>query len=364
MKRKSNLKFSVITVTYNCRDTLERAMSSVLEQKYEGIEYIVIDGASSDGTLDIIDKYTDKLAYFISEPDDGIYDAMNKGVQHATGDVICFLNSDDYYLESNALSKVATAFEESAADIVAARADFGYGLSANVTESLLSKLKFQMIFIHQALFVKKHLFDKIGEFDSSLKYAADYKWMLQVYNDGYKIYGLDDVVVFYSRDGRSSGIECIDEMKQIAVLNSELHCDIFKSDIDIEYRRILDDWHFERVLFYSALEKRLKIYRQLFGGKEKIVLWGAGYWGGLILNSIRQCGFDIVKVIDKAGNKDNFYGIPVEDNYAYLMDAIVVITTDRYEEEIAIKLNEQGLIEKVDFLRFSYVKKIMIGYDI
>ena len=102
-----NTKISVITVVYNAKDTIERTIKSVIAQLYDNYEYIIIDGGSTDGTLDIIEKYRDKISYFISESDEGIYDAMNKGVLKATGDYVAFINADDWY-EPNAFKLVAS----------------------------------------------------------------------------------------------------------------------------------------------------------------------------------------------------------------------------------------------------------------
>lgn len=91
------VKISVITVCYNAVDTLEKTIQSVLEQTYHNIEYIIIDGGSTDGTVEIIHRYVDYLAYWVSEPDRGIYDAMNKGIERATGEWVNFMNAGDYF---------------------------------------------------------------------------------------------------------------------------------------------------------------------------------------------------------------------------------------------------------------------------
>ena len=97
MSRDLNLKISIITVSYNAAKTIEQTILSVVNQTYKNIEYIIIDGGSTDGTVDIIKKYTDKLAYWVSEPDDGMYDALVKGFEHITGDVCAYINADDFY---------------------------------------------------------------------------------------------------------------------------------------------------------------------------------------------------------------------------------------------------------------------------
>lgn len=100
------VKISVITVCYNAVDTLEKTIQSVLEQTYHNIEYIIIDGGSTDGTVEIIHRYVDYLAYWVSEPDRGIYDAMNKGIERATGEWVNFMNAGDYFYNYDVISNV------------------------------------------------------------------------------------------------------------------------------------------------------------------------------------------------------------------------------------------------------------------
>jgi len=113
---KTRPKISIITVVWNNAATIKDAIESVLSQTYDNIEYIVIDGASTDGTVEIIKSYGDKIAAFVSEPDRGLYDAMNKGIALATGDIVGILNSDDFYINSHVLEDVALAFEQSQCD--------------------------------------------------------------------------------------------------------------------------------------------------------------------------------------------------------------------------------------------------------
>src|SRR3989338_1857456 len=108
----SLLKFSVITVCFNAAQTIERAMRSVCSQTYPHIEYIIVDWASTDKTLEIVDKYAGRVNKLISEKDNGIYDAMNKGIKTSTGDILYFLNADDYFCDDNVLEDIAQAFEE------------------------------------------------------------------------------------------------------------------------------------------------------------------------------------------------------------------------------------------------------------
>jgi len=110
------MKVSIITITYNSAETVEDTIQSVLSQDYSNVEYIIIDGASRDDTMAIVNRYRDKIATIISESDKGIYDAMNKGVSVATGDIVGILNSDDFYADSNVITDVVASMKQTNSD--------------------------------------------------------------------------------------------------------------------------------------------------------------------------------------------------------------------------------------------------------
>lgn len=178
-----SIKYSIITVTYNSGTTVEQTIKSVLAQTYSNFEYILIDGASSDNTVDIIKKYAeaDNRIRYISEPDEGIYDAMNKGIEMASGDVIAILNSDDYY-ESDALEKVRSVIPDGKDFVVYGMVRFVDGDAEN---SILFRnhntLPLYMI-MHPACFVSKAIYGKY-RYDTSYRAAADYDLFLKLYND-------------------------------------------------------------------------------------------------------------------------------------------------------------------------------------
>ena len=168
-----NLDFSIITVSYNSENTIERSIKSVLNQSYENYEYIIIDGASTDKTNDIIEKHKEhfkgRLTH-ISEPDNGIYDAMNKGISLAKGKIICLLNSDDYYFE-NTLSIVYDAYKNSNAKSVITgelifKSEAGEQLLKTSEGRFRKKMKLYKNGVrHPATFVPKVIYDTIGLFD-------------------------------------------------------------------------------------------------------------------------------------------------------------------------------------------------------
>ena len=175
-------KISIITITLNSERYLEQTISSVVDQTYGNIEYIIVDGGSTDGTLDIIRKYDAKIDRWISEPDKGIADAMNKGLSLATGDYILFLHSDDYLLNSGVLEQAA-GFLTKPYDIVM----YDIILERNEKKSLVSPrgltwwINFKTGIFHQSVLCSKTLFREIGTFDTNFHIAMDYDFFLRAY---------------------------------------------------------------------------------------------------------------------------------------------------------------------------------------
>jgi glycosyltransferase involved in cell wall biosynthesis len=181
------MKVSIITISYNSAETIEDTIKSVVSQDYPNIEYIIIDGASKDATLSIVDKYKNKIAKVVSEKDKGIYDAMNKGVQNATGDIIGILNSDDYYYDTTVISEVVRLFELEKTDglyadlVYVDRTDsdkiIRYWKSGNYKPG-----KFLQGWMppHPTFFVKKEVYQNFGLYNTELRSAADYEYMLRV----------------------------------------------------------------------------------------------------------------------------------------------------------------------------------------
>ncbi len=183
------MKVSIITVVFNNSKTITDAINSVLSQNYPNIEYIIIDGKSTDGTLDIIISYSDKITKVISEPDNGIYDAMNKGIMYATGDIIGILNSDDIYADEKVILDVANLFiSNKSLDIVYGNLVYVKAEDTNhVVRNWISKAYFKKYFEwgnvppHPTLFLKKSVYNKVGLFNLEFKLAADYEFMLRLF---------------------------------------------------------------------------------------------------------------------------------------------------------------------------------------
>jgi glycosyltransferase involved in cell wall biosynthesis len=169
---------SIITVVFNGERYLEQTILSVINQTCKNIEYIVIDGGSTDGTLDIINKYDGRIDYWVSEPDSGIYDAMNKGIRLARGEIIGIINSDDYYIDNAVEKIVETAGREPEAWVF--HADMRFEKANGMSETWRSKETlsrsdfYHMPINHPTAFVRAACYEKYGVFDTRYKVAADY----------------------------------------------------------------------------------------------------------------------------------------------------------------------------------------------
>jgi glycosyltransferase involved in cell wall biosynthesis len=176
------LKISIITVCYNSSEYIRSAVESVRYQSYPNLEYIVIDGGSTDATLDILYEYKYLISHLISGPDSGIYDAMNKGLALASGDVVGILNSDDFFLNSDVLENVAKVFDQNPhVDMVLGNVDF---VSLNDLENPIRlyssanfhpwKLRFGLMPAHPGAFIKKSAYNRVGQYKLGYKISADF----------------------------------------------------------------------------------------------------------------------------------------------------------------------------------------------
>lgn len=206
------MKISIITISYNSAQTIEDTILSVTGQQNVSLEYIVVDGGSKDETLQIIEKYKDHISKFISEPDNGIYDAMNKALKMATGDVVGILNSDDVYTDEKVLSDVISRFEKTPAH--ALYADLVY-----VERNNLNKIKRKWISgyykpgafkkgwmpPHPTFFVKNEVYKKYGIFNTALHSAADYELMLRfIHKHQISVIYLPRIIIKMRQGGKSN----------------------------------------------------------------------------------------------------------------------------------------------------------------
>ena len=219
------MKVSIITVVYLNKETIGHAIDSVLAQTYNDIEYIIVDGGSTDGTVDIINSYGKKITAFVSEPDKGIYDAMNKGIRLATGDVVGILNSDDFYIDDGVIAKVVREFEEKGVDSVFA--DLVYVKPDNLSRYVRrysskkfkpSKFAYGWMPAHPTFFVKKTFYDQYGLYKTDYKIAADYELLIRFLHKYKLSYSYIDAVLTVMRMGGAS----TSGLKSNWILNKEI----------------------------------------------------------------------------------------------------------------------------------------------
>ena len=229
------MKISVITVCFNSEKVIEEAILSVLKQKQDNLEYIVVDGKSSDGTMKILEKYKDKISILVSEKDKGIFDAMNKGVKLATGDLIYFLNSDDRFYDEDVICDIVKVAQENK-DIdylyggVVCKNIFG-GKSMNTFLKEISEFSFKcgQHIKHQSIFVKRDLFDKFGLFDISYEVSAAYEWESRLIKNHCKGLFVNRLIAYYDQTGFSSRGVWAQYIEKTKIINK--HFGIFFSSI-------------------------------------------------------------------------------------------------------------------------------------
>ncbi len=213
------MKISIIVVCYNSAETIEQTIYSIVNQTYPNINFVVIDGQSDDGTVEIIKKYADYIDYWSSEPDLGIYDAMNKGILHAEGEYIYFLGADDCLIDLNVLDRVAKLLKQDI-DIFCGRA-WGIDDDMSYLQRVMGRsYSREDIFSgemspHQGMFVKTALLKQM-KFNIGYLIAADYDFFLKSLLLGSKIEYSDEIIAFYSLSGQSSqAVKCYDEYVKI-----------------------------------------------------------------------------------------------------------------------------------------------------
>ncbi len=235
-------KVSIITVSYNSASTIRDTIESVLAQDYPDVEYIIVDGASRDGTMDIVREYEDRIATVISEPDKGIYDAMNKGIDAATGDVVGILNSDDFYVGETSISQLIGRMEGKQADCVFADLVFvdpkdtnrvvRYYDSGNFRPE---RLRYGWMPAHPTFMVKRELYQKHGGYALDYEVAADYEMMVRLLHTAKASYAYLPAVVIKMRAGGVS----TSGLRASWVLNTEIVRACNENDLPTSLPRVL-----------------------------------------------------------------------------------------------------------------------------
>jgi glycosyltransferase involved in cell wall biosynthesis len=189
-----DVKISVVTAVFNNRGTIGEALNSVLSQSHPHVELIVIDGMSTDGTRDVLDGFAKRLDVYVSEPDNGIYHALNKGIELATGDVIGFLHSDDVLADSRALERIAHAFRDAAVgavygDLVYVRQDDTARVVRTWHAGIINGTSLARGWMppHPTFYARREIYERLGSFDTTFRIAADYDCMLRFLKAGIRV---------------------------------------------------------------------------------------------------------------------------------------------------------------------------------
>lgn len=346
MIEKYKIKVSIITVVYNGIKTIEQTIKSVLQQSYKNIEYIIIDGLSTDGTQSIIEKYKKNIAYFISEKDDGLYDAMNKGISKATGDIIGIINSDDWYVE-NIIEKIVRYFEQNEVELV-------YGKIISIAQDGVERLSVQrplddiwycMVTPHPSVFVKKSVYKKFGTFNTAYKISADYDYLLRVYSQNVKFGYLDEVIAYF----RCGGISTLrqKEMWDEAYIISMKYINTCSNKEEILSKiKEVYHWNYFTIEITTKKKRLLELLYCYFHDKvKKVIIFGIGIWGKKCYK-ILKC--EEISIMYFSDNNKEKWGINIHEikvispQKLINMDAYILIAVKDGWEEIKYELQNMG----------------------
>ena len=250
------MKVSIITVCFNSEKTIERTINSVLSQNYSNIEYIIVDGYSNDSTIQIIEKYKNSIQKFVSEKDDGIYDAINKGISISTGDIVGILNSDDIFSNQSIISDIAKVFNEKPQlDSIIGNIAF-----INDKEKIVriynskswrpNRLQYGFMPPHPSFYCKRELFHKFGWYKKDYKIAADYELLirfLKIHQISY--YQLNTIMVYMNLGGVSTN-----GFKSIFLLNREVKRACEENGLNTNYLKLYSKY-FLKILEFIRIHK-------------------------------------------------------------------------------------------------------------
>jgi glycosyltransferase involved in cell wall biosynthesis len=245
---------SVITVSRNCEATIIDTINSVLSQSYPAIEYIIIDGSSTDGTVDLISSFGSRISKFISEPDDGMYDAINKGIRLSSGNIIGILNSDDFFYDKEVISRVAEAFSEN--DIDAVYGDVKFVDPKNTSEIVRNysskhfnrgRFKFGFMPAHPSFYAKRELFEKFGYYKTDYTIAADFDLLIRfIYTNKIRCKYLEMPFAIMRTGGKSTK-----SFRSNIILNREIKRACRENGISTSYIKIYSKYFLKMFEYFA-----------------------------------------------------------------------------------------------------------------
>lgn len=369
MENRLDYKFSIITVCYNEEKTIQKTIESVLKQTWKDFEYVIVDGASYDGTENIVSNYVnhDCRIKWYSEKDCGIYNAMNKGISHAKGEFIYFLNAGDVLYSEDVLEKVAEVIDLRKAEIIIGDIVIGNALksvrySYNTGKKLYENLRKRIGVCHQAIFASKSSLD--DGFDEEFIICADFNWLCQQVNKHRKIEKVDCIVVNYDNNGFSSQVHNQKLMikESIKIVKNNFGGDNLKKHINLE--ALLIEKEKNRYL-YELMNRWIILKQQRVNissffinrGIERIAIYGMHYIGERLYDELIDAQVEIVYAIDRNKYKEN-WKIPILQPNEQLdtVDAIVITPIFDF---IEIK---ESLSQKITCLMISIEEILFYEY--
>ena len=234
---------SIITVVYNGEKYLEQTIQSVINQTYKNIEYIIIDGGSTDGTLDIVKKYEKHISYWVSEPDEGLYYAMNKGIGLANGELVGMINSDDWY-ELNAIELMVDAYKHNPKKTIfhADRYDIDENGNRKIRKFNSSSFKFKyygMTYNHPSMFITKDEYKK-HSYNTEIRALSDYQFVLEAFlRDNNTLFYIEQPTVNYRLDGISANLQLYEKLKEGYIIKKNAGMTLLENLFSICFRFVV-----------------------------------------------------------------------------------------------------------------------------
>ena len=351
------MKFSIVTVCLNSAKTIRQTIESVIYQKYENIEYIIIDGGSTDGTVDIIKEYGDRITYWVSEKDNGLYDAMNKGISRATGDVISLLNSDDWY-EPDILGKVKEYFETYKVDMVCGSIrnildNEEVGLTTSRYD--LEKLHLRVQCMPPALFCKRCVYEQIGLFNTEFKITADFEWEMKAWQKRISCYNATDIFTNFRLTGTSGQQKYLAMQENYEIARRYLPQ--FQTEVDAFYSDRLESCFYEQSFTEQFENMDKNLLCKLFTDKQ-FYIWGTGIQGAMCLHTMENLELQCIGFVDNDKRKWNskIKGYQIYEPDKLDKNMKICIAAREYNEEIKAQLKGAGYTSN-RYVEFSEIMK-------
>lgn len=359
-------KISIITACYNAEKTIEQTILSVINQTYDNIEYIIVDGASNDGTMSIVNKYKDKIDIIISEPDNGIYDAFNKGAKVATGDYVQYLNADDYLYDSLVIKEISVFIQ----NFKKAKAVYGGILKRNpITDYVevnnqkisIEDIQNGKMIPHPATFISREILNEFGYFDESYKIAADYDLISKLFKkyDG-EIFHINRLVSIFRTDGISNDLsnrlKIDNEVKEIIKNHFTIS---LKTTRNMSNEFYLKKW-IEKMVFENSNIGNYLSNQNIFS----VAIWGSGEISNIIAIELNKKNIKVESFLDNNIQKNNLIMNNIQiNNPDWLLENTskvqAIIFGFEGDHEIAVR-NQLERMKLDNILVFSWKELVSI----